>query len=83
MGADHAENTAFRPVHWRVFGICCPATGAVHIHRLATEVHAKLYTRNARAERDNLAAIILLVVYVSLMVIFRGVKILEMHKQDL
>jgi hypothetical protein len=25
--ADRAENTAFQPVHSRVLGICCPATG--------------------------------------------------------
>jgi hypothetical protein len=30
IGADRTENTAFQPVHWRMLGMCCLATGVVY-----------------------------------------------------
>jgi hypothetical protein len=43
LGADRAENAAFQPIHWRVLGNCCLATGVVYKVITQQRVYMLLY----------------------------------------
>jgi hypothetical protein len=45
IGADCVVNTAFQAVYWRAVGTCCPGTGFVRSHHIATGLHATVYLR--------------------------------------